>query len=242
MGVKTKTNDARVTGNATRASGVSVAVRSSTRPGHLSFGQGSQDGVSVEIKSGKQLAQFWGKKRMDIPKSARTRVGNRKEILADVDMRDIRVKRAKELYFGILSDLGGPDYVTTIQDSISKLLAFQIMIAEEHLRNLLEKPAEFDQIIYLAQVAKVASIGKLLGLRRVMVTVNDRQTSIPTNADSLEEYLDLHAEVEVPKPDLKTVNKQYESSKVGSQKTLSSVGQDPVGQVLGVGKKQRASD
>ena len=125
----------------------------------------------------------FGKKNMHLTPTAKTRIGNKKILLYEIDERDHRVRRARELYYGVLEDLGGMDRVTVIQDMTAKLLSFLYVMAEEELVRWLKGADAGVVIIYLALV-KVAGVqGKLLGLKRLK---KKDQDDIPTNLD---EYL-----------------------------------------------------
>ena len=60
------------------------------------------------------------------PAERRTRVGTGEETLPKIDGRSWEGRRVNEVYNGIISDLGGDDYVTELQDALAKQAASMI--------------------------------------------------------------------------------------------------------------------
>ena len=138
----------------------------------------------------------WGKKGTNLPKPAKTRVGNRKVFLMQVDERHWRMRRSKELYFGILNDLGGVDYISPIQDNLAKSLAFLIMLGEELMAQQVNDDPEFDLIVYIAYLKTAVQIGRALGLKRVKRPINpDGDLAGGDTPETLEEYLEQQEKV-----------------------------------------------
>lgn len=125
----------------------------------------------------------FGKKNLQTAKTYKTKIGNRKVLLYEIDERDHRVRRAKELYFGVLKDLGGADHVTILQDMTAKLLSFMYVMAEHELVKYIKNDDDFNVIIYMAIVKVAGQQAKSLGLKRI------KQLSPGDEPKDLDEYL-----------------------------------------------------
>ena len=125
---------------------------------------------SQPIVAGKVVSvasQKWGHRKLDLAPQARTRMGNRKVILSGVDVRSEPVRRATELYLSMISDLGGPDNISTMEDSMLRNLAFLQLMNEDMQRMYINKDPSFDVIIYLGGVKSAGSVARQLGIKRV---------------------------------------------------------------------------
>ena len=66
------------------------------------------------------------KKRLLLKPEERTRVGNGTSLWPlRIDGRTAKARRFKELYFGLINDMGGPDSVTVAQDQLARRAAAQ---------------------------------------------------------------------------------------------------------------------
>ena len=137
----------------------------------------------------------YGKKNLILAPETKTRVGNRKELLRDLDHRDVRVRRTKEIYFEIMRDLGGVGALSTFQDIQAKQLAFLVTQSEELLRKWAQHDDSFDQIEYMMYTKLCAQIGKQLGLSRYIHVgskkrkMEDLEQPLPDKDESLEDFL-----------------------------------------------------
>ena len=134
---------------------------------------------------------MYGKKNLILAPETKTRVGNRKELLRDLDHRDFRVRRTKEIYFEIMNDLGGVGALSTFQEIQAKQLAFLVTQSEELLRQWAQHDASFDQVEYMMYTKLCAQIGKQLGLSRYTRKAKKKEpeSTLPEKAESLEDFL-----------------------------------------------------
>ena len=134
---------------------------------------------------------MYGKKNLILAPETKTRVGNRKELLRDLDHRDFRVRRTKEIYFEIMNDLGGVGALSTFQEIQAKQLAFLVTQSEELLRQWAQHDASFDQVEYMMYTKLCAQIGKQLGLSRYTRKAKKKEpeSNLPEKSESLEDFL-----------------------------------------------------
>ena len=134
---------------------------------------------------------MYGKKSLILAPETKTRVGNRKELLRDLDHRDFRVRRTKEIYFDIMRDLGGVGALSTFQEVQAKQLAFLVTQSEELLRKWAQHDESFDQVEYMMYTKLCAQIGKQLGLSRYTRKAKKKEpeSNLPDKAESLEDFL-----------------------------------------------------
>ena len=137
---------------------------------------------------------MYGKKSLILAPETKTRVGNRKELLRDLDHRDFRVRRTKEIYFDIMRDLGGVGALSTFQEVQAKQLAFLVTQSEELLRKWAQHDESFDQVEYMMYTKLCAQIGKQLGLSRYHYKKKKKVEEAATEAnpekrESLEDFL-----------------------------------------------------
>src|SRR3990167_3267683 len=138
----------------------------------------------------------WGKKNMDLAKCAKTRVGNRKQMVRGVDERDWRVRRAKELYFGMINDMGGIDNVSTLQDVLTRHLSFLIVMGEELQDGWINGREDFAPFLYIGYIKTAQQMAQRLGLKRVARELNPKGKAKP--AKTLDEFI---VQQERQKPD-----------------------------------------
>lgn len=136
----------------------------------------------------------YGRKNLILAPEAKTRVGNRKELLRDLDHRDFRVRRTKEIYFEIIRDLGGVGAISTFQEIQAKQLAFLVTQSEDLLRKWAQHDASFDQVEYMMYTKLCAQIGKQLGLSRYHYKKKKKVEEAaaeanPDKNESLEDFL-----------------------------------------------------
>ena len=132
-------------------------------------------------------AAKWGTKNMNLAKSAKTRLGNRKQMVRCADERDWRVRRAKELYFGMILDMGGIDNVSTLQDKFAKDLAFLIVMGEELQEGWISGREDFAPFLYINYIKTAAQLARQLGMKRVAKLINPKGKARP--AESLDEFI-----------------------------------------------------
>ena len=131
--------------------------------------------------------QFWGKMKLNIPREYKTQVGNRKMLIRGVDERDWRYRRGRELYFGILQDLGGPDNVSTLQDKLAKDLAMLLVMGEELVESWINGREDWASLLYLTYIKTAMQISKSLGIKRVQKKIV--QMNHIKDPESLDEFL-----------------------------------------------------
>ena len=112
-------------------------------------------------------------------------MGNGKVFLSGVDQRNEMVRRAREIYSGALSDMGGPDMVTTLQDGILRDVAFLRVMIEEMQRQYVTFNPMFDFILYLGGVKTATHLAKTVGLHRIAKDMG----KLDREAKTLEEHL-----------------------------------------------------
>lgn len=116
---------------------------------------------------------------------AGTRMGNGKVFLSGIDQRNVILRRAREFYLGMLSDMGGRDMISVVQDSILRNTAWLQCMIEEQQRQYAALHPNFDIIIYLGSVKSAVSLSKAVGLHRLAKDMGKIEKGIPT----LENYL-----------------------------------------------------
>lgn len=134
-------------------------------------------------------AAKWGKKNMNLVKQAKTRVGNRQQMVRGVDERDWRVRRAKELYFGMILDMGGIDNVSTLQDKFARDLAFLIVMGEELQDGWISGREDFAPFLYIGYLKTAFAIATRLGLKRVARSINPEGKGKAKLANTLDEFI-----------------------------------------------------
>lgn len=132
-------------------------------------------------------AAKWGKKNMNLAKCAKTRVGNRQQMVRGVDERDWRVRRAKELYFGMVLDMGGHDNISTLQDKLAKDLAFLIVMGEELCDGWINGREDFAPFLYIGYIKTAYQLARQLGLKRVAREINPKGKAKPVK--TLDEFI-----------------------------------------------------
>ena len=136
-------------------------------------------------------AAKWGKKNMNLVKQAKTRLGNRQQMVRCADERDWRVRRAKELYFGMVLDMGGIDNVSTLQDKFAKDLAFLIVMGEELQEGWISGREDFAPFLYINYIKTAAQLARQLGMKRVARLINPKGGKAKP-AESLDEFIAQH--------------------------------------------------
>ena len=114
-----------------------------------------------------------------------------------VDERDWRVRRTKELYFGMLNDFGGPDNISTLQDVLSRHLAALIVMGEELQDGWISGREDFAPFLYIGYVKTAYQLARQLGLKRVAREINPKGKAKP--AKTLDEFI---VQQERQKPDV----------------------------------------
>ena len=90
-----------------------------------------------------------------------------KNFLPGVDQRTWRAKAMKSYYDDLITDLGGPDYVTTGQDQLARRIAGMAVIAQEMEADFVmeqNKHYDFDQ--YMTLNKTISQLLSKLGIER----------------------------------------------------------------------------
>lgn len=158
---------------------------------------------------------MFGKKKLILVPQAKTRIGNRKELLKGLDHRDHRVRRIKEIYYEALHDLGGVGVVSMFQDVQAKQLAFLVVQAEDLLKKWTDRDEAFDEVRYMMYTKMCAQIGKQLGLsryKRQTKNKNDSSRGRPPKND--EEEISLEQDTDETLEDFLSKEARKEARKI----------------------------
>ena len=133
-------------------------------------------------------------------------MGNGKELIANVDGRHPIIRRAREIYAGVISDLGGEDYVTTIQRESTRMFACIQTMCEVKVKQYTIDDPMFDAADFVFHVRTAQSIARNLGFRRVAKPV-DMTAGAPI-VQGLEDYVQEIERKERDKKAKKNMNKK----------------------------------
>lgn len=110
----------------------------------------------------------------ELPPKLRSRVGNGRDLLPNIDGRSAPARRAKEIQWSIFSDLGGAERLSETRVQLIRRFAITVVAAEAIEAQLLEGGS-----IDIEQHAKLAStlvkLSQRIGLGRHAKTVPDLQ-------------------------------------------------------------------
>lgn len=103
----------------------------------------------------------------------RTRVGTGDETLPKIDGRSWEGRRVNEVYNGIISDLGGDDYVTELQDALAKQAASMITIGEGMASQRILGDDAYDVLSHQTIVRTLTTLARSLGTKRIQKPVDE---------------------------------------------------------------------
>jgi hypothetical protein len=107
------------------------------------------------------------------PAERRTRVGTGDETLPKIDGRSWEGRRVNEVYNGIISDLGGDDYVTELQDALAKQAASMITIGEGMASQRILGDDAYDVLSHQTIVRTLTTLARSLGTKRIQKPVDE---------------------------------------------------------------------
>lgn len=110
---------------------------------------------------------------MHTPAERRTRVGTGDETLPKIDGRSWEGRRVNEVYNGIISDLGGDDYVTELQDALAKQAASMITIGEGMASQRILGDDAYDVLSHQTIVRTLTTLARSLGTKRIQKPVDE---------------------------------------------------------------------
>ena len=110
---------------------------------------------------------------MPTPTERRTRVGTGDETLPKIDGRSWEGRRVNEVYNGIISDLGGDDYVTELQDALAKQAASMITIGEGMASQRILGDDDYDVLSHQTIVRTLTTLARSLGTKRIQKPVDE---------------------------------------------------------------------
>ena len=126
-----------------------------------------------------------------------TAVGNRKWMLDKIDERTYEVRRWKEIWHGLMEDLGGFGHTTLVVELLTKNLAWQFVRLEAGQVMMLNGDPGYDDVIWMAQFKTCIQAGRILGLKRVRRLVGSNVPGSPgygeeepDENESFEDYLE----------------------------------------------------
>lgn len=163
----------------------------------------------------KSMRRFQERVSKPMPAHARTRMGNKKIILPKVDERTHKIRRAKELYYSIVHDLGGLGNLSTIQDHLCRDLAFLMVEGEELQRQLVKGEGTSTRELYLIYLRSAGQLVRMLGLKKMRQKDLDKMAKgrdkgeESEEGETLEEYITKEERREKRMKSKKAINTSF---------------------------------
>lgn len=102
-----------------------------------------------------------------------TRVGAGEASLPKIDGRSFEARRVNEVYKGILSDLGGAEHVTEVQDALAKQMASLIAVGEDVAAQRIVGADSYDLQQHILLIKAMAPLARLIGTKRQVVEADE---------------------------------------------------------------------
>ena len=111
---------------------------------------------------------------LDVPvdKAHRSRFLNGKEVLPGVDGRYSRPRQIKDLYQGIIEDLGGDGCISTLQRCFALELATMMTMNFAYSALWAEHDTDYNYVEHMILIRTITSTARLLGIKRSMRLIN----------------------------------------------------------------------
>ncbi len=115
---------------------------------------------------------------MDTPvdRMHRSRFLNGKEVLPGVDGRYSRPRQIKDIYQGIIEDLGGHENISTLQRCFALELATMMTMNFAYCAQWAEQDDAYQYVSHMILIRTITSTARLLGIKRQMRLINPEAT------------------------------------------------------------------
>lgn len=107
-----------------------------------------------------------------VDRAHRSRFLNGKEVLPGVDGRYSRPRQIKDLYQGIIEDLGGEECISTLQRCFALELATMMTMNFAYSAQWAEHNPDYQYVSHMILIRTITSTARLLGIKRHMRLIN----------------------------------------------------------------------